>query len=93
MKTITAVILLAAMAAALAPGCSDDAKKERPKPKATARGADALSKPFVASILHGTFHKPTCPQVERLSKRSLNGYDTREDAMADGYLPCTVCNP
>ena len=94
-RTITAVILLAAMVAVLATGCSDDEKKDAPKPKASARGADALNKPFVASMLHGTFHKSTCPQVQNLirSKRGLLGYDTREDALADGKLPCEVCKP
>ena len=92
MRRLTAAILLAAMVWALAPGCSGSPKQET-KSKAAVMGPEALSKPFVASMLHGYFHKPSCWQVGALSKASLLGYDTREDAMADSYRPCTKCRP
>ena len=92
MRRLTAAILLVAMVWALTPGCSGSPKHET-KSKAAVTGAEALSKPFVASMLHGYFHKPSCRQVQGLSKSTLLGDDTREDAMADGYRACPLCRP
>ena len=92
MRRLTAAILLVAMVWALTPGCSD-APKHKSKSKAAVVGAEALSKPFVASMLHGYFHKSSCRRVVGLSKSTLQGYDSREDAIADGFSACDLCGP
>ena len=92
MRRLTAAILLVAMVWALAPGCSGSPKQET-KSKAAVIGPEALSKPFVASMLHGYFHRSSCRRVQTLSKSTLQGYDTREDAIADGFRACDLCRP
>ena len=89
-KLATAGICLALAAWSLSCSGGDDAV---PGDHATARGAEAREKPFVASARREVFHRADCRWAKRISEGNLLGYDRREDAIADGYRPCAVCRP
>lgn len=59
----------------------------------TASGQVAMEKPYVASQLREPFHRPTCAWAKKINPENLVGYDTREQAEADGHRPCKVCKP
>lgn len=61
--------------------------------RASAIGAPAREKPFVASVLREPFHRADCKWAAKIHEGNLVGYDTREDAIADGHRPCKVCKP
>jgi len=71
--------------------CSDT--RESTSPSATAVGAAARSSSFQASIMREPFHRSTCRWAKKISTENLVGYDTREQAVADGHRPCKVCKP
>ena len=89
------VLTFFASGAALAlVGCGDSPEETRQEaPNAAARGEDAKTCLLVASILREPFHHCWCKWAVKISDRNLAGYNTREDAIADGHRPCKVCNP
>ena len=87
--TLTRVLLC--MFLLLPMACSDSGKK--PSGNATAAGTAARSKPFHAFIMREPFHASTCRWAEKITSANLVGYDTREQAVADGHRPCKVCKP
>ena len=48
---------------------------------------------FWASSKTDKFHLPTCEWAEKISNNNKVVYHSRDDAIADGKQPCTVCNP
>jgi len=84
MKEISLILLLA-WPLALA-GCGADKHH-------TAEGDVARAKPYVASAGRDPFHKPDCRWAAKIDTANLRGYDTREQAIADGHRPCKVCKP
>jgi len=70
--------------------CSKDSREH---PHASAVGAPAREKPYVASVMREPFHNADCKWAAKISEGNLVGYDTREDAIADGHRPCKVCKP
>lgn len=83
-----------ALAGMLLAGCQkDEAAKRSEATHAAVRGEDARTKPFVASVLREPFHKRTCKWAAKIAETNLVGYDSREDAIADGHRPCKVCKP
>ncbi len=86
--------LLASVAGPLGAGCSSDADKRRQqKPNASAWGAAARAKPYVASSRRDVFHHSDCRWAAKISERNLVGYDSPADCIADGYRACLVCKP
>lgn len=79
----------------LAPlACSkSDADKRTDAKNAAVTGEPARSKPFVASVLREPFHRSTCKWAKKIHTENLVGYDSGEDAIADGHRPCEVCKP
>jgi len=71
--------------------CSDSGKKS--STNAAATGTAARSKPFRASVLREPFHRSTCQWAAKIDTENLVGYDTREEATADGHRACKVCKP
>ena len=69
-------------------GCSGESESS-----ATAKGAAAREKPYVASVDRDPFHGSACKWAAKISERNLYGYDTREQAIEDGHRPCKVCRP
>lgn len=70
-----------------------------PEPQRAAPGAGAMIKPetglevvtVYANMESRKFHRPTCEYVPSARKRVIFG--TRDQAIAQGYVPCKVCKP
>lgn len=52
-----------------------------------------LSNPYRASVHSGKFHKSNCEWAQKIPKDNLKTYSDRDSAIADGMIPCDVCNP
>ncbi|MGN8817597.1 DNA/RNA non-specific endonuclease [Oribacterium sp. HCP28S3_H8] len=39
------------------------------------------------------FHRPDCKSVAKMSDKNKVTFSTRDEAIADGYQPCKICNP
>ena len=48
---------------------------------------------YWASEKSDKFHLPSCEWAEKISSSNKIVYDSRDDAIADGKIPCEVCNP
>jgi hypothetical protein len=48
---------------------------------------------YVASKFSIKYHLPTCKQVRGLQEQNRIGFDTAEEAVKAGYVPCGVCKP
>ena len=48
---------------------------------------------FWASSKSDKFHTPDCEWAQKISGSNKIVYHSREDAIADGKIPCSVCNP
>ena len=48
---------------------------------------------FVASSKTDKFHKPDCEWAQKISGSNKITYSSRDMAIADGKVPCSVCNP
>ncbi|MDD3253352.1 MAG: DNA/RNA non-specific endonuclease [Lachnospiraceae bacterium] len=49
---------------------------------------------YILNIRSGKFHRPTCQSVKDMKEYNKRGCDaSREDLVAQGYLPCKSCNP
>lgn len=60
-------------------------------PKYSAAGAKARNKPFVASARSAVYHRNVCPHAARIPDYNLLGYDSADDAEADGLVLCKTC--
>jgi len=56
-------------------------------------GPTAAAGAFVASKNSDLFHKPTCRSARRISPENIVHYATRDQAIAAGKRPCTICKP
>jgi phosphatidylserine/phosphatidylglycerophosphate/cardiolipin synthase-like enzyme len=64
-----------------------------PRPPATVAPARANSQTYVASKKSSVFHAAGCRFADRISPQNLQHFATRDDAIAAGKRPCSVCNP
>lgn len=48
---------------------------------------------YWASAKTDKFHLPTCEWAQKISDNNKIVYNSREDAIAHGKEPCSVCNP
>ena len=48
---------------------------------------------YWASAKAEKFHLPTCEWAEKISDDNKIVYHSRDDAIADGKVPCGACNP
>ncbi|HHY48079.1 MAG TPA: MBL fold metallo-hydrolase [Firmicutes bacterium] len=48
---------------------------------------------YYASIKSNKFHYPSCRYAKQISASSLIVFNSREEAIAAGYVPCKVCRP
>lgn len=54
----------------------------------------AMNEPkFVGSIKSNKYHYTACRYVHRIEKRYLRTFNTPEEAIRLGYLPCKICHP
>ena len=95
MKKQPIVLCLFAAILLFSAGCRDEspAGANADNPHASARGAEARGKPYVASVLREVYHRPDCRWAKKISERNLLGYDSAADAEADGRRPCRECQP
>lgn len=48
---------------------------------------------YIASARSNKFHYPDCRYVNQISENNMVAYSSRDDAIADGKEPCSVCQP
>ena len=48
---------------------------------------------FWASKKSGKFHDPSCEWAQKISDKNKVVFNSRNEAIANGYTPCDVCNP
>lgn len=49
---------------------------------------------YVINTNSGKFHYPSCNGVQSMNQRNRKDfYGTREEAIANGYEPCGMCDP
>jgi len=46
---------------------------------------------YVGSSKSHTFHRPSCGYVRRIKPENLISFESREEAINYGYIPCKVC--
>lgn len=100
---VIAAILIIAIAGALASGVfnstpsqttvSDDSPVETVHPVEDNDSDSSASSEYWASSKAEKFHTPDCEWAQKISDNNKIVYQTREDAIEDGKVPCGVCNP
>lgn len=48
---------------------------------------------YLGSVNSDKFHAPDCRQAETIKEANRIWFDSREEAAAAGYTPCSVCQP
>lgn len=48
---------------------------------------------YVASAKTDKFHRPDCEWAQKISGSNKITYSSRDEAIASGKTPCSVCNP
>lgn len=48
---------------------------------------------YVANVNTGKFHEAGCRWAQKISEHNKVSFDSRNDAISQGYQPCKVCNP
>lgn len=59
-----------------------------PAPSNTSSGVN-----YIANRNTGKFHYSGCSSVSDMKESNKVPYDTRDEAVAAGYVPCKRCNP
>lgn len=54
---------------------------------------DSSSTVYWASSKAEKFHLPTCEWAQKISESNKIVYHSRDEAIDDGKVPCTACNP
>lgn len=52
-----------------------------------------LSSDYIGNSNTGKFHYASCRYVNRMNEEHKVYFDTREDAIDAGHVPCKVCRP
>jgi len=57
----------------------------------------STSRPVISGYVGNSrtlkFHRPDCVWAQRISPANRVYFQTREEAIQQGYIPCKVCNP
>jgi len=65
-----------------------------PQPEATtATGAEAGPCPYIGNRNSKKFHHHWCSSVDQMNEGNKVCFQTRDQAIAEGYVPCKRCNP
>ncbi len=67
---------------------TETASNLTPAPSDTSGGAN-----YIANRNTGKFHYSGCSSVSDMKESNKVPYDTRDEAVAAGYVPCKRCNP
>ena len=85
---IIAIVAIAALGAGLLlGGGSDDS------PAAVNNTAESANVTYVCSQKSDKFHLPECEWAQKINPKNKITYNSRDAAVADGRIPCQVCNP
>lgn len=49
--------------------------------------------PYVGNLTSKKFHLITCDNAQKMKRSNRISFATREDAIAEGYVPCGLCEP
>ena len=53
----------------------------------------SLAADYLANTKSGKFHYYNCSTIKHPNAAHFVSYNSREAAIADGYVPCRRCNP
>ena len=53
----------------------------------------AFASAYVGNSNSGKFHYQGCKWEQKMLESNRVYYNSREEAIADGYVPCKVCRP
>ncbi len=59
----------------------------------TTAKAESAEVKYVLNTNSKKFHLPDCSSAKRISQENYGTVSSREEAIADGYSPCKICNP
>ena len=100
---IVAAVIIVAIVAAFASGmfngnasdssANDDTPAETVDPVSEDDSSSSSDSEFWASAKAEKFHTPDCEWAQKISEDNKIVYHSRDDAIADGKVPCGVCNP
>lgn len=54
---------------------------------------NAIGAEFWGSKNSNKYHYPTCRWAQKIKAQNLVKFNSPEDAITSGYVPCKVCNP
>ena len=72
---------------------NDNSPKETVKPVSDNNSSASANTEYWASAKAEKFHTPDCEWAQKISDANKIVYHSRDDAVADGKVPCTACNP
>ena len=72
---------------------NDNSPKETVKPVSDNNSSASANTEYWASAKAEKFHTPDCEWAQKISESNKIVYHSRSDAIADGKVPCTACNP
>lgn len=55
--------------------------------------ATALASTYIGNSNSGKFHYADCPTVNKMNPANKVFLNSRDEAIAAGYVPCKRCNP
>ncbi len=55
--------------------------------------SDNIESQYIGNKKSHVFHLSTCSAVKKMSEKNKVGLDSREEAIAQEYRPCGICNP
>jgi endonuclease YncB( thermonuclease family) len=56
-------------------------------------GSDSGSGSYIGNSNSGKFHEATCKWGQKTAEHNRVKFNSRNDAISQGYIPCKVCNP
>lgn len=100
---IVAAVIVLAIVGAFASGMfngdtqdstvSDNTPTETVEPVSDDDSSSSSSSEYWASAKADKFHTPDCEWAQKISEDNKIVYHSRDDAIADGRVPCGACNP
>lgn len=48
---------------------------------------------FVGSVRSNKFHHPSCVMAGRIYRKNVVFFNSTQEAIARGYVPCKICRP
>jgi hypothetical protein len=71
----------------------ENTDQERPNEATDQSVIEEVTPQFIASIQGTRFHRPDCSSVKKIRYENREYFIHRDEAIASGYDPCTICDP